>query len=178
MWRKNVAIVAASIISAVFIAFIVINVIQNPDYFSITMIMWLAGGFGAFWLVAAALFSIISISIRNGKIYEQRLNIFHTAIDFMDACTTRELSSEDLRIFRSSVLDSSFFLSKKGYEYLNNLFNEGSKLKKAYAKLKDPVIPDPEKDEALKTRTEIQEWFKDQYLPLQRLFARYLGSGS
>jgi hypothetical protein len=174
MWRKAVAAVAVGVINALFIAFIVMNVLTNPAFFTLEIIMWLAAGFAAFWVLAAVCFSFIDNSMKNGRLYEQRLHTFHTAIDFMDACTTREVGSEDLRIFRSAVLDSSFFLSKRGYAYMNSLFNEGARLRKAYAKLKDPVIPDFEKDESLRTRTDVQEWFREQYIPLQKLFSRYL----
>lgn len=175
MWRRIVAIVSTAVLVAVFAAVIVFNYLNTgAAYFTQDVVVTLVIIFSGFWLVAAFIFSVISMSTHNSKMYEQRLAIFHVSVDFLDACTTRDVSSEDLRLFRAAVLDASFLLFRNHYVYMNSLFNEGAKLKKALSRLKDAGITDAEKDESVRIKTDCQEWFKDQYLPLQKIFARYL----
>jgi hypothetical protein len=178
MWRRIVAIVSVALLVAVFAAIIVFNSLNSlatgVPYFTQDVIVTLVIVFAGFWLVVALIFSVISMSTHNSKMYEQRLTIFHVSVDFLDACTTRDVSSEDLRLFRAAVLDSSFLLTRNHYAYMNSLFNEGAKLKKALSRLKDAGIADVEKDDSIRVKTDCQEWFKDQYLPLQKIFARYL----
>ncbi len=175
MWRRIVAIVSVAVLVAAFVAIILFNYLNlGAAYFSQDTIITLILVFGGFLLVVAVAFSIISLSLNNSKIYEQRLAIFHVSVDFLDACTTRDVTSDDLRLFRAAVLDASFLLTHPHYAYMNSLFNEGAKLKKALSRLKDANVPEAEHDESMRIKTDCQEWFKDQYLPLQKIFARYL----
>lgn len=175
MWRRIVAIVSVAVLMGAFAAIVVFNCINlGAAYFTQDTVITLVIVFAGFWLIVPLIFTAISHASGNSKIYEQRLVIFHVSVDFLDACTTRDVTSEDLRLFRAAVLDASFLLTHNHYSYMNSLFNEGAKLKKALSRLKDTNVPDGEHEESLRVKTDCQEWFKDQYLPLQKVFARYL----